>query len=323
MSRRKYLLGSSAAVLIGVVGTLLLRSGGLSVGVDAPASRRGSASVASVRDRPAPPPRVLPTRTVAEAAPGRDPVYAALVPGRTILRCPTDVLSPGRYDAVVPSVQLVEVSAGLLTAAVVGDEGRTDLRENFVSVARLDWQGDRCAVTPTRRTTITGIVRGADGQPVADHEVRGCLHGEFARTDADGRFTLAAVDGSECWPMAFVERTDGRFGRSAPVGVSVEADAPEVELRLPDDDDLWTEDDLRQQAGMLVGLFEQRIAGERTRLEALEAGAATLSGDEAEVAHRLLAHETGFVAHVEGEMERLEDPEEQLDALRDAWLSLN
>jgi len=311
----------AAGLLVVVVGAVLWWTPApapTTPAVSAPASPPKRAA------KPAPR-RVLPTRTVVDAGvhPHLDAAYAALRPDARLLRCPTPELTDGRYEAAGKGAHLVQVEAGVLTAAVDVDAGQVELRQAHVPVAQLAWSDHLCAVEVASRSQITGTLHHADGTPAVDHAVRGCLHGEFARTDSNGAWSLPAVDGTVCHPMAFVETDDGRFGKSNVVGVEVNEHTAPVALVLPPLDDLWTPEDLAQQAEMLAQMFGQRIGRQAEEVSRYSARTHSLDGPAATVARGLIAEETAFVAHVQGEIERLRDPAEQVDAVRDAWLSLN
>ena len=269
--------------------------------------------------------RSLPVRKDSAPMSGNDPVLTALAPALQQLRCPAAGLELGAYDTRPAENHFADVRADGLHLAVPDGSGTVWLERNVRAEAEVRWEDGTCVVHPVSLIAVRGVLLDADGEPVVDHVVRGCIHGEFGRTDADGRWELMAVAGTICHPMAFVESDDGRFGKSSMQRVDVAAPGPMegVVLSLPADDDLWSPEEQAQMADRLAMMMEKMTARRRARLPDLQAAASGLSGDARARADALVARESDFLSMVDGELERLEDPEECQAALRDAWLSLN
>lgn len=293
--------------------------GGKAVGLDGPAEpgRQGGSAARKLPVRKG----SLPTSLDG----GGDPVLLALAPGLKQLRCSADGLELGAYDTRPAENHFADVLSNGLHIAVPGDSGRLWLERNVRAVAEVRWDDDTCVVTPVALVPVRGVLRQADGSPAVDHAVRGCIHGEFGRTDADGRWELMAVAGSSCHPMAFVEADDGGFGKSNVARVDVVAPGPMdgVVLSLPADVDLWGKPEQEKMAGQLAMMMGRMTERRRARLPELQAAADGLSGDAKTRADALVEREVDFLSMVDGELERLADPADQKAALRDAWLSLN
>lgn len=288
-----------------------------------PAPARSVAPPPASADRPgAPRQRTLPVRTDARQA-EPEPVLAALEPDSRQLRCQVVGLADGAWWARPSQARLVLVDNGVLTAVVDTDQGEVWLEQELRPAGRLQWQGQHCTLTPAELTTISGTLRHADGRPAVDVAVRGCLHGEFARTDAAGRWSMPAPLGRSCHPMAFVEAEDGRFGKSSVVTVQVDGPVSGVDLVLPPDGELLDPEAQRAMAARAAEMFERMLAPDKALLAEWEEGLGTLEGDAAAAAKQRVAGLRDLVQRSEREQARLRDPEEAPDALRDAWLNLN
>ena len=269
--------------------------------------------------------RVLPVRTTRSAAAIDDPVMVALAPRLQHLRCSAGGLELGAYDTRPAENHFADVVQDGLHIAVPDGDGSAWLERDVRAVAQVRWSGDGCEVVPVRLVPVRGTLTQADGRPAVDHTVRGCLHGEHARTDSDGRWELMAVAETTCHPMAFVEHEDGRFGKSNVLGVDVSVPGPMegVELVLPADGDLWTLEQQHKMAGQLAMMLRKMTDRRRVRIVDMQAAAEGLSGDARSRADALVAREADFLAMVDGELDRLADPDERQLAVRDAWLALN
>jgi len=271
------------------------------------------------------PERVLPVRKGGATGLVDDPVLDALAPRLTHLRCPAPGLELGAYDTRPAENHVADVLEDGLHIAVPDGSGSAWLERDVRAVAQVRWAGEACEVVPVELVPVRGTLTWADGSPAVDHAVRGCIHGEFARTDDAGGWELQAVAGTTCHPMAFVEAEDGRFGKSNVVGVEVVAPGPVdgVALELPAEDSWWTPEEQREMAGQLGMMMRKMTERRRVRLADLRESADGLSGDDQARAAALVDRESAFLTRVDIELDRLDDPDEQQAALRDAWLSLN
>lgn len=309
------------AVLL-LLGVLLLRSGvegGEPAAVAVTAER-----VRTVRPVPRPPPAPLLAPTLStvpdEAVASALELVAPITPQ---LRCEVSgMLEDGVYETRPPLADHPVVRQGVLTVVLHEPAGRVRLERRLEQVATLTWEEGMCTVSRPRMTTVSGTLSWPDGSPAVGHEVRACQHGEFATTDEAGRWSMPAVVGSTCHPMAFVETADGSFGKSNVVDVEVDADGVDgVALSLPDA--LWTPAQQEVLVGQLVQMMDQRLASQQDRLDQLIDARDRASSEEERVyLQGLLDNEQLWVDWIAGELERFEDPEEQYAAFRDAWLNL-
>ncbi len=269
--------------------------------------------------------RGLAVRTTPSAAAIDDPVMAALAPRLQHLRCSAEGLELGAYDTRPAENHLADVVPDGLHIAVPDGEGSAWLERDVRAVAQVQWNDEGCTVTPVRLVAVRGTLSHSDGLPAQDHVVRGCIHGELVRTDSAGRWELMAVAGTTCHPMAFVEHPDGRFGKSNVVAVDVSEPGPMdgAELMLPADEELWTPKQQVKMAGQLAMMLRKMTERRRGRIDDMRAAAEGLSGDARTRAEGMVAREAAFLAMVDDELDRLQDPEERKDAVRDAWLALN
>ena len=309
--------------------------GGAPDGVPAWATPSGEQGgpMRSVSPKAARRPQVPPSGPVAAApeAPSmeaRDEAYGRLSSGGTVARC--DVrgrLEDGLYEVAPPMAEHVEVQGGVLSMRVRAPEGAGRIEHLLAVEGLVSWEGATCTFTAPEWVTVQGTLTDAEGRPAADHAVRGCRFGAFTRTNDAGEWTTEGMAGTTCSPMAFVERDDGAFGKSGAPAVELEAPGPVmgVALVLPAADALWPPEMQRELAVQIEGLYVQRLDASEARLEELDAA---LEGCDLETdpACRVLdgwrAREQLWVDWVGGEMDRLTDPEEQLDAFRDAWFNL-
>lgn len=268
------------------------------------------------------PARTLPTRTGPEPQVD-EPVLAALEPGARQLRCRVAGLADGAWWARPAQARLVLVENNVLTAIVDADRGEVWLEQELRPAGKLQWEGQTCTLTPAELTTLEGTLHHADGRPAEDVAVRGCLHGEFARTDAQGRWSMPAPVGRPCHPMAFVEAEDGRFGKSNVVTVPVDGPVGGIALVLPGDEALLDRAAQRAMAARAAQMFAHMLGPDKARLASWEAGLAGLDGNAATEAEQRIASLRDLIARSEREQARLRDPEEAPEALRDAWLNLN
>lgn len=178
-----------------------------------------------------------------EAAIEREAVEAVW-PDSATVRCPASGLEPGLLtarptpDSAGGTVKFATFDAGSVFAVVSGETGEALLESFFVPEARLIWSNaapgseGQCRVVPLRVIQVRGRVVDFDGSAAADVDVRGCIKGDVQVTDETGAFTIDAVEGMPCHPMAFLDR-DGVFARSdAPLVEPVDGAPAEVLLTL-------------------------------------------------------------------------------------------
>lgn len=186
-----------------------------------------------------------------------------------------------------------------------------------------EWGG--CEVRPLRRVEVRGTLRHADGAPAEDFAVRGCIHGEFARTDAEGRWVIEGLADTTCHPMAFVETEGGAFGRTEPVNVPVRAPGPVegIELVLPDAAEILSLEAQRALAPQLAHLIEARVEEQREVVEHTHE-MLRRAGPDGPTAHlrRFVAHEEAVLQRMTDHLDRLDDPDEAALALRETWMNL-
>jgi len=219
-----------------------------------------------------------------------------------------------------PTARFLLVEGGELSAWVEAEAGVAAVEQSGRDLATLTWD-DGCQVLATR-VPVRGRVEWSDGSPAVQHDLPACDHGEWTRTDDRGEFETTALLGTTCYLIAFVE-TEHTFGRSAVL--TVVATTPEpiegLVLVLPDAEDMWSEAMLasiaRRLADLTYQLIEQRVADEPE----LESEVRTrLSPGAADLVERWAALQREELDAMEREAARLEDPDEQARAVRDAFL---
>ena len=325
--------------LVAFVGLGILVVWGLRRNVPGPVPREGGeATSTSGSMRSAPRREVrrpLAVRTTSDApatdaasAGVPDAPYERLSSAGTVARCAVgDHLDDGLYEVLPSGAEHVEVRGGVLSMMVEAESGSGRLAQRLMVEGLVSWDGETCTFTPPEWVTVRGQLLHADGQPAVDYDLPGCVFGEFAHTDAQGVWEMRGMAGTTCSPMAFVERDDGAFGKSSTSAVTLTPPGPitGVELVLPPDDKLWSPDMQRELSGQLVGIYATRLEASERRLDRLAAaleGCAPDTDPTCAVLDAWRQEEQIWVDWVGGEMDRLSDPEEQLDAFRDAWLNL-
>ena len=253
--------------------------------------------------------------------------YARIAPDAVVVRCDvTGLLDDGHYEVIPPVPAHVTVQDGTLSMMVSAPSGSGSLGQRLMVEGRVSWEGETCAFQAPQWITIRGTLTRADGQPAVDYDVRACRFGEFVQTDGQGAWEMEGLAGGHCSPMAFVDREDGAFGKSTVGDVDVVAPGPitGVSLVLPSEADLWSPEMQRQLAIQLVAMSEGRLAMVAERLERVEKALESCDAAEDASCEMLEAwkeQEALWVNWMADETERLSDPEEQLDAVRDAWLN--
>ena len=257
-----------------------------------------------------------------------DAPYERLSSVGTVARCGVgDHLDDGLYEVLPSGAEHVEVRGGVLSMMVEAESGSGRLAQRLMVEGLVSWDGETCTFSPPEWVTVRGQLLHADGQPAAGYDLPGCVFGEFAHTDAQGAWEMRGMAGTSCSPMAFVERDDGAFGKSSTTAVTLTPPGPitGVELVLPPDDKLWPPDMQRELSGQLVGIYATRLEASERRLDRLATaleGCAPDADPTCAVLDAWRQEEQIWVDWVGGELDRLSDPEEQLDAFRDAWLNL-
>ena len=288
--------------------------------------------------RPAPhrdPPRPVARTEVVALRPGSsapdtsiEEAHERLPTEATVVHCDVrGLLEDGFYEVVPPVPAHVMVRQGTLSMRVPTESGSGRLLQLLNLQGLVDWNGADCTFTVPEPVRVEGTLTDAEGVPLAGHEVRACRYGEFAVTDEDGRWEMEGMAGTTCIPMAFVEHEDGAFGKSNIVSVTLEAPGPmtDVALVLPAAEDLWAPWEQRMLADHLAQLSVQRLVEAEARLGIVESALESCDvKDEASCAvlEQWRVQEQLWVDWIAGEIGRLQDPDEQLDAFRDAWLNL-
>ena len=158
-----------------------------------------------------------------------------------------------------------------------------------------------------------------------DYEVRGCKHGQFARTNEAGEWEMQGVAGTTCHPMAFVEADDGSFGKSDVVNVDVTAPGPMegIAIRLPAPEALWSEEQLSKMAEQLSAMIDPMMQEQEDRLAASQTALEECGNPSAcALLQQIVQNEQRRVDSMREQTERLDDPEERNFALIDQWLNL-
>jgi hypothetical protein len=249
-------------------------------------------------------------------------------PERSTIRCETGgSIDDGAYSA--RGLEMVVARDGTLGASVSRAKGSAVLHLNLQPVAMVTWKGatlrtvGTCTVDRAVWLDGAGRVIDAAGAGVANALVRGCDHGELSRTDADGAFTYRIMRGSTCHPMAFVEHDDGRLTKGGYEEITTEGDqAPELILTMPAEDTL-SEEQLRAQALQLADMTQMMLdrhkQGQANVQRVLESNAG--SPEDRGVLTQWLDADDEVLDRMAEQIEMLRDPDEQLDALKDAWLN--
>jgi hypothetical protein len=262
-----------------------------------------------------------------------DAVLAAVEaawPGKRLVRCRSGSLQEGwlrarpTHDGPGGSVASASVAAGELLAVVEGTEGEALIYEHLSAAARMTWRlpegvdSGVCQIHPLVTHVLRGTVTDVDGSPAAEVEVRGCRHGDLSVTDAAGAFQTDAVEGTTCFPMAFLDR-EGVFARSNAPQVDVgRTPPPEVFLELEPG---WT----AEEQLMLMNQMSEML--ERTAIRM------TASNPASEAAQRASTPELAGVLWAWGQaqddahaliwddLERLTREEDPYVAFRDLWMN--
>ena len=234
-------------------------------------------------------------------------------------------LKDGVYGLIPAARNHAFVRGGAVTIAVTGETGSAQLEQALHVFGHVRWAEDICAFSASERVTVRGVLKHADGEPAVDYEVRGCAHGSFARTNAEGEWEMEAVAGTTCHPMAFVEADDGAFGKSNVVDVSVTAPGPieGISLVLPAPEDLWGEKQLQLMAAQLSGMIEPMLNEQEDRLaQSQEALQGCKTPQSCAVLQQVVEGERRRAESMRDVMERLDDEGEQNRALMDQFLGL-
>jgi hypothetical protein len=315
------LLGLATALLIGM-----------------PGSEDTTTTTPPAEDRPATK-RTVTRQDVAATPPGTEPpvedwestLYAEAAPDQAIIRCRVAGLLPdGAYATSGTRLSLPVVRSGWLTAAVPEPAGHSMLTQNLQPVAQVRWSGaasgvNGCRVSKLELHTVSGRVVGPEGMPVADVQIRACDHGEIVRSDEDGAFSLGIPAGFDCHPMAFIEHEDGSLSKGTFTELSdVDRDIEDITLKVPDYEESLTIEQLAAMAERLADMNEGMVARRQAEIDRLNA---LLDGGtlDADGQARLRAHvqaEEQLVGRMVDQMERLRDPDDQANAMREAWLNL-
>lgn len=251
-------------------------------------------------------------------------------PGKMTVSCPASNLQPGllrprpTLDSPGGTALFAVVEEPALRMVVEGRQGAAILHEGLSPVARVSWSiepeesSGSCRVGPLRTQTIRGRVVDTDQTPVDGVEVRGCVHGDIVMTDEEGGFSIEAVEGSTCFPMAFLDR-DGVFARSDTPRVDVGSEPPEeVRLTLWEG---WSAEEQIEVMGQMAVMLE-RMANKITEFN--PAAQAAERAEDPGVAEQLYAWGLAEQAHhdrIWDDVERLTLDENPYVALRDLWLN--
>ena len=241
------------------------------------------------------------------------------LPGATRIRCEAQ-LPDGLYEITGPlmdETRFVTVAGGELFAAVQAAEGRAPLAQELQQVAWLSWSGDSCEVQGMERTTVSGRVLFADEEPGV-YTVMGCLFGEVVEVGEDGDFELPAVVGQPCMLIAVREDED-YFGRGPVVELEVEGPVEGVEVPGPAFEELWGPEQQVLFARQLASMGDQRL------LELQDRERPELELDDPELSPLLNAwadQDDQRQEAMAAQLDALEDPEQQRQALIETFLGL-
>ena len=288
------------------------------------------------RRKSTPPPETQEAPDATDAAGAMKAVeelYQALArsPKGRVIRCPAGDLPDGHYRALdaqkaVDVAQFVLVRDRQFHAWVDQDQGSAVIRQENRAWAALKWAKE-CEVR-TLRVPISGRVEHANGSPAPGHEVPSCDHGEWFQTDGKGDFQTSMLQGTTCYLIAFVETPDS-LGRGPHVTLTATGPDPieDVVLVLPSPDEMLDEDRMAALASHLADMTHRMIqerheaagtAIEGSRLDPQTAS--QLSSDARAVLEGWGTLREEELRAMERELERLDDPEQQVTALRDAFL---
>jgi len=251
-------------------------------------------------------------------------------PDMQVVRCSARDLQDGwirarpSLDNPGGTVLFATVDDGVFLAVVDGADGEAVLFESLTPAARLTWvaapaaEVGACTLHPLVTHTLRGRVFDTDGTPAAEADVRGCLHGDIAVTDGDGRFTTSAVEGCTCFPMAFLDR-NGMFARSNAPQVDVgDEPPPEVRLELQRG---WTPEEQRVLMRQLAGMLEQSATALTASNPAADAAA---KASDPAVSGLLWAWghaQEDAYQMIWDDLERLTEEEDPYVAFRDLWMN--
>jgi len=256
---------------------------------------------------------------------------AIAYPDQQRVECPAGHLADGAYVGSGPGLApVILVAGGRAVAAVSEAKGEGLVNQHQQPAGAISWRGavdgaGRCEIGRPVPVRVTGRVADAQGFPAAGALVRGCAPGEVVRTDEDGSFSLSATRGADCYPMAFLELDDGRFGKGTYGEVfATSKDVVNLDLTLPRDDALLSVERQREQAEGMAQLFGRMSDDRRNRFEHITEILADERGEPEALAALRAWHEIeeALLEDTETQIERLLDPEEQIDAFRESWLSL-
>ena len=320
-------LGLGVLVLLGVgLGWWRIGSSG---------SRAASESVRG-GIRPAPhrdPPRPVARTEVVALRPGSsapdtsiEEAHERLPTEATVVHCDVrGLLEDGFYEVVPPVPAHVMVRQGTLSMRVPTESGSGRLLQLLNLQGLVDWNGADCTFTVPEPVRVEGTLTDAEGVPLAGHEVRACRYGEFAVTDEDGRWEMEGMAGTTCSPWRSWNMRTGPLGRATSCRDPEALADDGCCLVLPAAEDLWAPWEQRMLADHLAQLSVQRLVEAEARLGIVESALESCDvKDEASCAvlEQWRVQEQLWVDWIAGEIGRLQDPDEQLDAFRDAWLNL-
>jgi len=257
--------------------------------------------------------------------------YEEVSPGKARIRCTVNgVLPDGAFETHgSPPLIFPVVTDGVLTAAVNQPSGQVVVGQRLQGMATVRWTGAKrglsgCSVAPLRPIQVRGTVRDADGEPVEDVLIRGCDHGEIIRSDASGQFELQMAAGTDCRPMAFIEHDDGFFSKGSfaelldPTG-----DIDGVELTVPDGEQALSPETLADMASQLADMNEAMADQRQSELDRLNTliDSGAFSDEDRARLDSWLALEQETVGRIREQTTQLREPEERVNAMREAWLN--
>jgi hypothetical protein len=192
-------------------------------------------------------------------------------PDGILLACPALDLDDGEYRVNGSAWRHLRVEngelEGVLTTPSEGSGFVNTPRGHLV--AEFQWTDEYCRVAPLSPLTLPGVVLDADGDPVANLEVVGCV-GDLMVTDDDGSFQMKIFSSQTCYAFAFRDEEDG-FAKGAMTEV-IGGETERVELQSPGP--LMSAEQQRQRlqrgAHQLLAMLEQRYASESPVTMALQ-----------------------------------------------------
>lgn len=272
-------------------------------------------------------------------APPMEQLFSVVNPGKALISCSANgIVGDGVYRAAITGpqnerkgkgiAQHPTVQHGTLTAAVTEANGEVFLSQQLQALALLSWSGaesgtSSCRIEGLARVPIEGVVTNPDGSPAADALVRACDFGELVRTDEEGHFSFTGVLGSDCQPMAFYEGEDG-FGKGSYEYVPIDSTEPidDLVLTLPTKEEIMSPKVMRNAAEQLATMSERGILHHQKNQASLEAVQSVFSTPETTaLLEAWIANEEDRIARINEQRELLLDPESQLDAFVEAFLS--